>query len=106
MINTSPTEFWFFQPPSDAQVLVLLPFASHSFSPTSPNTQEETQYGPLYWETHLISSWCSVFKHMFLVMRWGVMVLHKGSGLHHQSVYRGATHSWDTLIESIEHEGI
>ena len=62
MINTSPPEFWFSQPSSDAQVLVLLPFASHSFSPTSLNTQEETQYGPLYWETHLISSWCSVLK--------------------------------------------
>lgn len=45
-------------------------------------------------------------RHMFLAIRWGVMVLHKGSGLRHQSVYRGATHSWDTLIESIELEGI
>lgn len=47
MINTSPG-FWFSQSPSNAQFLALLPFASHSFSPTNPSAQEETQHGPSY----------------------------------------------------------
>lgn len=44
-------------------------------------------------------------RHMFLEIRWGVMVLHKGSAFTSQSAYRAATHSWDTLIESTEPEG-